>query len=180
MTPRKRQDVLVCVLAVLLVGAALWAYGRCRSQRATAIAARDDLAECKALARQIDQLRHRPDQAGAKELHLDVLNRRIESAARAARIVPEAIDAIWPKGCARVGDTVYLENSTLIVLKRVTMKQLVTALHELTASTPGLAVKSLRLNTPRGQETSDCWDADAVVGYLFYSPPDTSLKNRGS
>lgn len=183
MTRQRRQDILLGVLAAILLAAALWAHGRCRAARSDAARASGDLARCRSRAARIEHLRHRPNLAGAEELQLEVLARQVERAARSAYVPPHAVTRIWPEPVRRVLDTVYQEKPTQIVIKKVSMKQLVGFLCRLTASTPGLCVKSLRLTAPRGGGAADVWIAEAVVSYLIYSPPDTSRRSsadRGS
>jgi len=167
----RREIVMLGLLTSLLAGAALWAWARCATARADCGSAGADLAECNHLADRIKGLQNRPNRAGAETLQLSVLTRRIEQAAAAARIPTNRIDRIWPDQPRRVGETVYKEMPTRMVVKGVDARQLATFLHALARTTPGLWTRSLRLRTPRGQEDGPTWDVEAVVSYLIYDPP---------
>jgi len=167
----RREVVMLGVLTALLAVAALWAWGRCAAARADCGSAGTELAECRRLADRIEHLRHRPNRAGAETLQLSVLTRRIEQAAAAAGIASGRIERIWPDQPRRVGETVYREMPTRVVVKGIDTRQLATFLHALAGTTPGLWTRSLRLRTPRGQEDGPTWDVEAVVSYLIYDPP---------
>jgi len=171
MTAQRRKDILVAVLISLLTIAAGWSYARYDAARSGAVRAWENLAASRSLASRIDQLRHKPNLAGAQELQLAVLGRQVERAAQVAQVTASKLARIWPEPARRVGNTVYREKSTQITLKDVSTRQFVVFLHTLTATTPGLSAQSLRLSASRGRETEDSWAAEVVVTYLIYAPP---------
>ena len=177
MTSGRRKAVALGVLSVILAGLALWANGQRSAARAQAERASRDLQACRKLARKIERLRHRPNQAGARELEFSVLNARVEGAARMAAVARDRIAGIQPKPARRVGNTVYNHKPTEILLDAVSMKQLVVFLHTLISGSPGLHVSSLRLSASRGQESQDSWAAEVVVSYLIYAPPRAGPPN---
>ncbi len=171
MTPRKRQAGLLATMAALLLLAAAWSYGRYAAARTAAAEGRRGLIRCRGLVRRIDDLRRRPDLAGVRAMQMSELAGKVERAAAAARLPPDAVTRIWPDQPRRGGQSVYKERPTQIALKNVALQQLVVFLHTLTAETPGLWVKDLRMTAPRGQESGETWDVQAVVSYLVYDPP---------
>jgi len=182
MTAQRRKHLLLAVLVTLLAVLAGWAYGRYTVAKADAVRACADLAVCRSIASRIQGSRNKPNLAEAQELQLAVLARQVELAAKAALIAPDRVARIWPEPARRVEDTVYKEKPTQILLKDVSMRQIVVFLHTLTTSTSGLWAKSLRLSASRGPEIQDSWSAEVVVTYLIYAPPkavQASAEDRG-
>ena len=173
MTPQRRAFTLGMLMLAGLAGAAAWAWSQFAESRDNAQAAVEDLNACRHLASALETLRRRPNLAGAEEMQLAVLAQQIESAARSASLPPSSITRIWPEPARRMGETVYKEKPTQIAVKSVSMRQLVTFLHNLSAGASGLSVSSLRLMAPRGQDNQDVWSVEATVNYLIYSPPGT-------
>lgn len=170
MTAGKRKTVLVVVTGVLLAVLAGWSYGRLFDARTEAARVRKELASCDALAARIEQLRTRPNRAGAAEMELSVMAGRIERAAGAAGLAAETIVRIWPEPARRAGDTVYREKPTQVLLREVGRRQLTAFLHALTAGDSELTVRSLRLSAPRERQDEDVWNAEVVITYLIYAP----------
>jgi predicted Zn-dependent peptidase len=164
---------LLSVLLALLVLAAAWSYGMLARSRAAATGARADLEECRRLAAEIEGAAKRPALAAEHERVVTEVTGLVEEAAKFAQIPPEKIERITPEAARRVGDSVYTEKPTQVVLQDVTLKQVVELLHRLAASGRGLTPKSLRIVAPRGEDAGDLWTAELVVTYLIYDPPDT-------
>jgi hypothetical protein len=58
------------------------------------------------------------------------------------------------------------------MLKNVTLEQLVKMAHTLSAETDSLLPKALRLTAPRNADTGPFWNAELVLTYLIYDPPE--------
>jgi hypothetical protein len=69
-----------------------------------------------------------------------------------------------------LGKTAYQEMATQVMLRDVTLSQLVSMMHTLAGGEAGLQIKSLQLSAPRDSVTGDRWMADMVVTYLIYVP----------
>ena len=170
----RRLSVLLSVLFVLLAVVAGWSHGLMSRARSRAQAARDDLKECYRLAAEVEGAKRRPALAAEHERVTTEVTGLIEEAAKGARIATEKIERITPQAARRLGDTVYTEKPTQVVLQDVTLKQAVEFLHGLASSGRGLFPKSLRIVAPRREDAADLWTAEAVVTYLIYDPPDTT------
>ena len=165
--------MLLSVLAALLLLSAAWGYRDMTSRRASAVRAEDDLAECRALAGQIRQVRDQPALAGERERGSSETNALIEKAAKAAGITDaNSIGRITPGSPRPVANAPYKEQATEVLLKRVTLRQLVTFLHGVLGSGAGLRAKSIHLSVPPGgkEELGDRWTAEVVLSYFIYDP----------
>ena len=101
MTKPQSLSKLALLLLVLLAG---WSYARWLSARAAAATAAENLAECRRLARQINQLRDAPMRATAEAHSATELARRIEQAAQTAKMPIDRLIQIDPQPARRMGD----------------------------------------------------------------------------
>jgi hypothetical protein len=129
------------------------------------------LAECRRLVDRIRELERRSRRAEDRERVPDRTTGRIEAAATNAGIPRGRLVRIAPEPARRVGETVYKEKPTRVVLRKATLKQIVTMVHRLTRGEGGLRAKSLRLTAPSRNATQNLWDAEVVLVYLIYEPP---------
>lgn len=166
------QRVIVLASLAVVVGILVsgWSYGRMSESRAVTIAAADDLAACHRMARQIRALRHKPSVAGSHEPQQNELTRRIEQSARQARIPAQNLDRIWPEPARYIGDTPYKKHATEVVLRGVTLQQIVTLMHTLESQGDGPRLSRIRLAAPRDKNTTNHWTAEATLTYLVYAP----------
>jgi hypothetical protein len=167
------------MIAVASLAAVAWSSMRLTDARASASAAAQDLADCRALADRIESLRRLPAVAGAAELGASDLSRQIEQAAKVAEFPDDSVERIEPEPARRVGETNYREVATQVRLRHVTLRQVFTFLHALCAdalsnalgrSASGLRLRSIRLSAPRGEETADRWTVESTLTYMVYSP----------
>jgi hypothetical protein len=171
------------VIAGALLAAVGWSFMQLADSRSAASAAGQDLADCRDLAARIELLRGRPAVAGAEELGAADLSRRIEQAARAADFFEKSIERIAPEPARRIGQTNYREVPTRVRIQRVTLQQIFTFLHALSADpnagastqangarSSGLRVRDIRLAAPRGEESGDRWTVESTLTYTVYSP----------
>jgi hypothetical protein len=180
-----KSRMMAGVIAVALVAAVAWCSMRLADARASASAAGQDLADCRALAARIESLRRLPAVAGAVELGAADLSRQIERAAKVADFPEGSVERIEPEPARRVGETNYSEVATQVRLRRVTLRQVFTFLHALCAadatpsatpangagrSASGLRLRSIRLSAPRGEENADRWTVESTLTYMVYSP----------
>lgn len=170
MSPSNRQSLLLSALAILLLATALWSYGQLARSRKAAVAAVQDLRMCQALVPRLEALKRRPTLVGLQELPATDLTQHVEQAAQRAAMPISCVIRISPEAARRLGDTVYKEKPTQILLRQVTLRQLAAFFLELTKRGSGLQVKSLRLSAPREQESGEGWTAEATVSHVIYSP----------
>lgn len=174
MNPTLRQAALLGLLALMLLGIAGWSYRHLDQQRRVAREASADLAEVQRFAQQIRAMRQRPAVAGSREMELNELTQRIERAAEEAQIAASSLVRIWPQPARRAGDSPYKEKPTQILLRHVTLEQLVGFLHHLSEGEgSNLTVQRLRIVAPRHNEHGDRWTVETTVTYLIYSPPSS-------
>jgi hypothetical protein len=171
----RRNRLMAGTIAVALFTALGWSYGRLSDCRAAALAAAQDLADCRAMIDHIESLRRRPAVAGAREIAAADLSRRIAEAAAAAQIDERAIERIEPEPARRVEGTDYREVATQVRLRNLSLRQVFAFFHALgsrpaQSAAAALALRDLRLTAPRGDETADRWTVESTVTYTVYSP----------
>jgi hypothetical protein len=162
--------VLGGVLFLLICVAEVWAYAYMSGRRNDAIAAGKDLRDCAKMAAEIERVSRQPALAAEREQLAAETSGAIESAAKAAGIDPKRLVRITPGAPQRIGDTVYKEKPTHVLLKDVTLKELVAMLHGIASSPQCLNPRSLRLAATQREDTGALWTAEVVVSYLIYEP----------
>jgi len=177
MNPRKRELWLIGTMLALLLLTVLWSYGQMSASKEAVLSAAQDTAQCRHLADRIGQLQHKPSLAGSSELAMTELARLIEQAAAGSEIPGGSLVRITPEAARRIGDSVYKEKPTQVLLRNVTLGQIVRFLHSLTGNDSGLEARQIRLSAPRDQQTGDQWVLEATLGYLIYAPA-TPLKEQ--
>ncbi len=158
---------LLAFIAVLVSG---WSYSGMSDSRAAAIAAADDLVACHRLVGQIRRLRDQPTVADSYEPQQHELTRRIEGAAQQAQISIGSLDRIWPEPAMYVADTPYKKHATQVVLRGITLQQIVTLIHTLESQEGGPRLTRVRLASPRDDATGNLWNVEATLTYLIYTP----------
>ena len=168
---KMRSTLTLSILVALPALTAIWAYRYMDSQRDDAITAQVDLNECVLIGRQIEQFGHRPTLATEQEqLSAETIG-LIENAAKAAGISAESMARMTPEPPRRLGDTVYKEKPTQVLMRKITLKQLTALTYGLLSAETGLHARSIRVIAPRAEETGDLWTAELVLTYLIYDPP---------
>lgn len=173
MNEQQKPWVLAGLLILVLLVAAGWSTSRMFDQRATARAAAADLAECRRIAANIASLRKQDSVAqadGDADAQERDIAQRISDAAQKAGLAGEWNQGITHTRAVQVGETPYKRKPAELVTRGLTLAQLTALMHELTYDSP-LTVSELRLNTPRGEDPGDRWDADITLSFLIYAPP---------
>ena len=168
----------VVLVKLVLMALAFWSYGRLSDRRAAAIGAGNDAVACVRLAAGIEALSRQPTQADSKELQVRDLTRRIEQSASQAGIEMENLIRIWPQPATRISDTPYKKKSTQVLLRQVSLRQVIRFHHALETDSPGLGVTGLRLTAPRRENTNGLWSAESTLTHVVYAAP-TLKTNRG-
>ncbi len=163
--------ILLAILIALLGGATLAAYGHLRIERAAAAAAGEDLAACRRLAHRIEELSGGPRLATEHERLSSETTHLIEKSARSAGLTGGQLVSIRPQPAQRLAETVYKEKPTRVILRRVALESVVRLMHNLVTAEQCLNVKSIQLTAAGTQTSPGRWDADVVVTYLIYDPP---------
>lgn len=165
----RRVVALSGVVAALAVAFAGMSVLDLVAARGEAKRAAEDLADVRAIARQIERLRAEPTVASAQAMETQRLGERIDAAANRARLDRSRLEGVFPQSPRRVGQTPYRRVPTDLALRGVELTRLTELLYHLTDDT-GLRATALRLRPPPGDGPSTRWDADATVTYLVYQP----------
>jgi hypothetical protein len=166
------------MLVALLVGAAMWNVSWMLRQRDNARQIRGDLAACEDEATGIEALRGKPKLAATESLGVQQLGERIEAASREAGLAPAMLEGVFPQTAQRLADSPYLQKPTMLTFRGVALPQLAGFLYHLNDRATKLAVRDLRLRSPRGESDGSAWDADVTVTYLIYAPPPKTRDER--
>ena len=167
----RRQTILAACLLVLLAGSSFWGYAAMAAGRRRALHSSAQLAECRRLADRIDTLQNVPDRDAEPAQLVRKTTRRIEAAAKAAGIPADRLVGITPGPMQRLGDTVYKEKPTQVLLRQVTLRKLVGMIHSLLDAEQHLSPQSIRLSAASADDCGDLWNAEVVLTYLIYDPP---------
>lgn len=168
---------LLLAAGLLSVGCSFLAL---RKNQERAMKAKAELIQCQSLAARIIALNDRPAVAGPTELLANEITQKIEQAAQKAQIDANQIVRIWPEPTRRIGNSVYKEKNTRVLLRHVTLPQLLPFLHAFNASDAALRVMSARISAPRDQQVGDLWILEATLTQLVYDPPSPELRKGGS
>ncbi len=168
---KRKRIVLVAATAAALVIATLWAWQFMLASQEAARSAAGDLAEGVALLAQIEQFSRQPMLAADREKMETETHGLIEAAARSAGIPQDCLLRISGMPLRRLGDTAYKERPTQVLLKSVTLGQLVEMASSPTLQQAALNVEAIRLTAGQDANTSDRWSAELDLTYLVYDPP---------
>lgn len=168
-------------LAILLTLAAVsaWvAYARFSGQRDGAQAAAESLTAVKRDLAEIDRLKLGGARSAAAALDAAELSRELRAAATAAGLADAP--GSEPGSPARLAASDYSETPVYLRFEPLTLRQLVTFLHHLSANDPSARAKRIELSPPQpGQRTpalpadarpEDLWTADIEVDFLTHTP----------
>ena len=167
----RRRGFLLLVLAGLLGLAAAWSYETMAASRQWTTKAREDLAACRQMADRIEALRRRPTMARQHERASAETIGLIEKSAKAAGITTAKLLRISPEPPQRLGDTVYTVKPTRVLLKNVTLQQLVQFVHAIVTDREALHAKAMRISAPSADDAGRLWNVEVVLTYLIYEPP---------
>lgn len=173
MTASRRTTWLWAGVFGLLAGACVVSAVQMAAARDTA---RRALAEHAAVAQtlqEIQNLDHRPQLASVDTEQSARLTQHIETVAQQAGIEPSHIERVQAQPPRRIEGGPYLRQPTQVLLRQVTLQQLVALLHDLDKTGQSLQVDDFRLIAPHDQVVGDRWRAEFTVSYLRYEPLPT-------
>jgi hypothetical protein len=125
---------------------------------------------------QIQALRRRPALAAQNQRASAETIGLIEKSGQAAGITATKLVQISPEGPRRLGDTVYTEKPTRILLKNVTLQELTALTHRIVTDENRLNAKSMRISAPTADDPGLMWTVELVLTYLIYDPPKIGTK----
>ncbi|NQU74909.1 MAG: hypothetical protein HQ546_01175 [Planctomycetes bacterium] len=166
----RRKAILLALMGSVLATVVLWRGSTYVESRTAALAAEKDLAACQELAAKIERFNQHPPVATEQEQLADQTNALIESAAKSVGIDAKSLIRITPEPPRRLDDTAYKEKPTHVLLRKVTLEQLVGFIHKMLGVQQGFNAKSIRLSAPEPQDTGPLWTAEITLTYLIYDP----------
>lgn len=171
--PGRGALLLVAAAAVLCATSVLGYLALDDARDAAATAAADLAASRQAVAR-ILAARGKAAAGAPAGKPID-LRRRIAEAAEAADIDADELGSINEMPPRKIGASAVQERPTQVLFRKVTLEQIITFLHAVTAKFPGLRVTSLTISAgpsllKGGADTSDEWTADATLSYQEAAP----------
>jgi len=165
-----RRATAIAILMALLAAAALASRGHMLCCRAKALDAQQTLDRCRLHAAAIADIRNRPAVAADNEQLGAEIQAAIETVAKDAGIAGQKIVRISPLPPQRLADSPYKEKPTLVRLEDVTLRQLVTFAHDLSAAKTHLVAKSINIRAPQAEDAGELWIAEVELTYLIYQP----------
>lgn len=161
----KSRTLLLGLAFALTVLLAAWTYSRVGEARDAAIAANDDLNECRDLVERMSAVRDRSSAASSSTREGDI-NQHIYTAASDAGLEPQVM-SVEPGQPQRVQGTDYTELPVPLEIELVTLEDLVKFLHKLSTEDPAVRVRSISLAPPSEGDTSENWEASVTLAYLM-------------
>ena len=164
------------LLAVLVIAAglaAVFAFSWEDRRHEAAAASVEDLAICRQKIADLVKWDVGPGSDAPLTADNPELNRRVHAAAVDAG-VPDSLASIDPGQPHQLKETDYSETLVFLRLNEVTLRQLITFLHQLSAHDASIRTKSVELGIPPGQpanSSGDTWTADVTLAFLTYAPP---------
>jgi hypothetical protein len=171
-----RHTQLLLLIILLAAGACAWGYSRMDAEGEAAAIAQRNLLEAKQSLGEIVRAKTSGAPTATANLDVSELNRRLRDAASTAGI-SEKLVSIEPGQPNRIPNTDYNEMQVFLRFEPLSLKQLVTFLHELGTADHSSRAKSIELGTPAaasgteaGAGAGDIWSAEVTMAYLIYSP----------
>jgi hypothetical protein len=162
-----RTNLLAMLVALAAICAAI-GIARLGNARAGAIAAREDLIQCRA------DLAALTSAGGAKSVATSTpnesqLDRLLNESANEAGT---KLASVEPGPADRTSAGNFVETSVFLRLDQLTLRQLVTFLQTLSQRDPAARAKLIELSAPQGPENAapDAWAADLTIGYRSAAP----------
>jgi len=175
MRRKSREAFLIQLLLIGLLAVTGFAYWEMNRSETSAKEAVVNVAVCRQLTARVQDLQYRPQLAALEARSTSEMARRIETAAKGAKISTQGLVSIEPQAARRLPKLPYQEQPTAVEVKDVPLSALIVFLHRLANEEPKLNVTSFRLFSPRhdaqGKEKKEeLWRAEVVLTYLIYSP----------
>jgi hypothetical protein len=134
----------------------------------------EQLANCNALARRISELRSAPAKVEETARTSAALARLIESAAGQAGLPTDRIVHVAPGEPRRIGDSPYLEQTTAVELRAITLRQLIELTLNIGRAAPQLQIPSVAIRTPPGEPNSssaaELWNVQMTLTAHVFAP----------
>jgi len=166
----RKTTLLLGTAALGLLAGAVWSCSFMAGGAAAARSAAQDFGDCQSMAARIESVSRLPAMARERERVSDEMTGLIERAAKSAGIGTDRIVRISPEQPQRLADSAYKEKPTSVLLRNVTLQQVVALVHDLTSNDEALWAKSVRITAPSPEDAGQDWTAELVITYLIYDP----------
>lgn len=164
--------ILLFACALCLVdGWAGWRWAACQGELAMA---REDVSGCEELGQRIESLRGAPVKVEETARTGDALAKLVESAAQDAGLTSDRIVHVAPVEPRRIGDSPYLEQTTAVELRAVTLRQLIEFSLSLGHKEPRIKIPSVSFRTPPGDANTnigpELWNVQLTLTAHVFAP----------
>lgn len=173
MNPQRRNLWMLSCLGGLLIAAAVFSYAQLAKARGHAGRAQSQVTTVVSTLHEIETLGGKPELASVDAERSAQLSRHIETVAAQAGIAPSQIERVQAQPSRRIDGGPYLRQPTQVLLRQVTLPQLLALLHDLDTEGQTLQLDDLRLIAPHDQLVGDHWRAEFTISYLVYDPVPT-------
>jgi hypothetical protein len=171
---RKNSMVLLLLAAGVLCvadGWAGWQWASCQQELAMF---RQENSDSEALGRQIDGLRQAPVKVEESARTGDALAKLVEMAAQEAGLPTDRIVHVAPAEPRRIGDSPYLEQTTAVELRAVTLRQLAEFSVSLSKKESRTSIPNVALRMPPGDANSnpgrEFWNVQLTLTAHVFAP----------
>jgi hypothetical protein len=169
-----RFGAFVVLAAFALLAADVWLSWNWLDGREALQLDGEQLANCNALAKRISELRSAPARVEETARTSAALARLIESAAQQAGLPTDRIVHVSPGEPRRIGDSPYLEQSTAVELRAITLQQLIELTVNIGRAAPQLQIPSVAIRTPPGDPNSsnapELWNVQLTLTAHVFAP----------
>jgi hypothetical protein len=163
--------VLVAGVLCLIDG---WAGWQWVSGRDSLALARDQAANCEDLGTRIESLRQAPAKVEETARTGEALARLVESSAQQVGLPSDHIVHVAPAEPRRIGESPYLEQSTAVELRSVTLRQLIEFSLSVARKEPRIRIPTLALRTPPGEAKAnnghELWNVQLTLTAHVFAP----------
>lgn len=173
MTDRELRSrrLLIGAIGMSLVMIAAWSWLTMSDARAGAIAANDDLAECKALVESIRKINDRPPVIALEASSQAGISAEVEETVQAVGLPANSLRIVDPQEPERIGETQYENRSTRIEIEEATLRQILQFSEQMEAKNAGYRMRDLVLTVNENSSRSrELWDVEAVLTQTVFSP----------
>jgi hypothetical protein len=178
-SPPKQFAYLMLLLACglsLLDGWAGWQWASCQEELTIA---GEQTSDCEDLGRKIDSLRGAPAKVEETARTGDALAKLVESAAQEVGLAGDRIVHVAPVEPRRIGESPYLEQTTAVELRAVTLRQLVELSLSVSRKEPRIKIPTVALRTPPGDanvnSAHELWNVQLTLTAHVFAPKMPTL-----
>ncbi len=172
--PRIRGPALIAVIAICLLLGDGWAVWQWASSQQQLDCDQAQVASTIRLVHSIESLRRSPEKLETAARSADALAKLIESSAQQVGISLDRIVHVAPSEPRRIGNSAYLEQTTAVELRDVTLKQLVDLTRVVGQIAPRLTVPSISIRMPPSEANTlakaELWNAEVTLTGRLYEP----------